>query len=168
MKRYIPITAVVICAAAFAAPAASAQTGPFNATYTEKIDAPHGDSKCPDDAFACGSGTATALGAISTERSFDESCGCVVRTLTFADGSTLALIETFVSLTGPGNSGPNSHESPKAQGNPGLWAWTWTADGGTGAFAGATGSGTDDFLSAGLIASGTINGTITTPLATRP
>jgi hypothetical protein len=163
MKRYILIAAVVIGAAAFAAPAASAQTEPLNATYTEHFSAPPGPSRCPDDAFACGSGTATGLGAFTTEKTFDESCGCVVRTLTFSDGSTLALIETFVSLTGPGNSGPNSHESPKSEGNPGLWAWTWTVDSGTGTFAGATGGGTDDYLSAGLIASGTLNGTITTP-----
>lgn len=163
MKKYILIAAAVICTAAFAAPAASAQTEPFNATYTEHFGAPPGPSRCPDDAFACGSGTATGLGAFTTDKTFDESCGCVVRTLTFADGSTLALNETFVSLTGPGNSGPNSHESPRSQGNPGLWAWTWTVGSGTGTFAGATGSGTDDFLSAGLIASGTINGTITTP-----
>lgn len=163
MKRYCLIVAVAMCAVAFAAPAASAQTGPFNATYNERIEQPHGMSPCPDDAFGCGSGTATGLGAFTTERAFDDSCGCIVRTLTFSDGSTLALNETFVSLTGPGNSGPNSHESPKAEGNPGLWSFTWTVGGGTGTLAGATGSGTDDFLSAGLTASGTINGTVTTP-----
>lgn len=163
MKRYILIASVVIGAAALAAPTASAQTGPFSATYTEHFAPPHGISPCPDDAFACGSGTATGLGAFTTDKTFDETCGCVVRTLTFSDGSTLALIETFVSLTGPGNSGPNSHESPTSEGNPGLWSWTWTVGSGTGTFAGATGSGTDDFLSAGLIASGTISGIVTTP-----
>ena len=163
MKRYILIASVVIGAAAFVAPPASAQTESLSATYTEHIAPPPGNSRCPDDAFACGSGTATGFGGFTTERTFDESCGCIVRTLTFSDGSTLALTETLVSLTGPGNSGPNSHESPTAEGNPGLWSWTWTVGSGTGTFAGATGSGTDDFLSAGLIASGTISGIVTTP-----
>lgn len=163
MKRYILIATAAISAAAFAASAASAQTAPLNATYTDHFVPPHGNSRCPDDDFACGSGMATGLGPFTTEKGFDEDCSCVARHFTFSDGSTLDLIETFVSHTGPGNSGPNSHESPTAEGNPGLWAWTWTVDAGTGTFAGATGSGTDDYLSAGLIASGTIDGTITMP-----
>lgn len=157
----LPAGALAIFALATAAPAAAAGTQPLSATYTEKFIAPHGPSRCPADAFACGSGTGVGL-AFTTEQTFDEICGCVVRTLTFSDGSTLVLDEEFVSFTGPGNSG-SSNAPPTSSGHPGSYAQSWTVESGTGSFSGATGNGTDDYLSAGLIATGTISGTITTP-----
>jgi hypothetical protein len=166
MRIYALIVAAVACAAALAAPVASAQTAePFNATYTEHFlgpkDHPTGGLACAD-AFACGSGAAAGFGAFTTDVAFDENCPCVVRTLTCSDGGTLVFDEDFVSLTGPGGSG-SSHAPPFSEGHPGLWAFTWNFDSGTGRFAGVIGgSGTDDYLSAGLIASGTLSGTLTT------
>ncbi len=154
--------ATVVVALAAAAPAASAQTEPFSAAYSEHFIPPHGNSRCPDQGFTCGSGTATGLGAFTTENTFDENCGCVFRTLTFSDGSTLALDETFVSFTGPGRSG-SSRAPDTSEGHPGTYAFSWTVAGGSGSFAEATGSGSDDYVSAGLIATGTLVGTITTP-----
>jgi hypothetical protein len=162
MKRYIPITAVVICAAAFAAPAASAQTEPINATYTQHFAGPTGHSPCADDAFGCGSGTAAGFGAFTIETTFDDTCGCRVNTITVSDGSMLVLDEDFVSFIGPGMSA-SSHAPGLSEGHPGTFAFLWTVASGTGSFAGATGSGTDNLISAGLIGTGTLGGTIATP-----
>jgi hypothetical protein len=154
-----------ICALAAAAPVASAQIESLNATYTQHAlnlpGHPSGGLACSAD-FACGSGTAAGFGAFTTEFSFDDTCGCVVRTLTFADGSTLVLDENGPSFTAPGGSG-SSHAPGTSEGHPGRYEWTWSFGSGTGIFAGVTGgSGTDDFLAAGLIASGTISGTLKT------
>jgi hypothetical protein len=158
-----PLAAVAMtCVLTVAAPTASAQTTPFSATYTAKFVGPHGHPSCPDDAFVCGSGTAVGLGAYTTEETFSETCSCVINTLTFADGSALVLDETGVSFTGPGNSG-SSQAPPTSVGHPGTYGLAWTVDSGTGDFAGATGSGTDVFNSAGLIAFGTLSGQVTTP-----
>jgi hypothetical protein len=167
MRRYLLIVAAVACTAALAAPIASAQTAePFNAAYTMHFltlgGHPTGGLTCAADAFACGSGTAPGFGAFTTQFGFDENCPCVFRTLTFSDGSTLVLDEEFASFTGPGGSG-SSHAPGTSEGHPGSYGWTWTFISGTGTFAGLTGSsGTENYLSAGLIASGTITGTLTT------
>jgi hypothetical protein len=106
--------------------------------------------------------TAAVFGAFTTEFAFDENCGCVVRTLTFSDGSTLVLGEDPVSFTGPGGSG-SSHMPGFSEGHAGLYVFSWNFDSGTGRFAGVTGgNGANNFLSAGLIGSGTITGTLTT------
>lgn len=115
----------------------------------------------PGGAFACGSGTATGFGAFTTELTFDQSCECVVTTLTFSDGSALVLDEDFLSITAPGAS--LSHMPSQAAGHPSSVASSWALDSGTGSFAGATGSGTDVLISAGLTGTGSLGGTITTP-----
>jgi hypothetical protein len=56
------------------------------------------------------------FGAFTAEEGFGETCGCVVRTLAFSDGSTLVLDEDPVSFTGPGGSG--SSHAPGTSGAP--------------------------------------------------
>jgi hypothetical protein len=160
MRRRTMLATAVVVALAVAAPAASAQTGPFDATYNEHFIAPQGNSNCPDDAFGCGSGTAAGLGAFTIQRTFEEDCGCVVQTLTFADGNTLTLDEDFLSFTEPGQSA-SSHAPGSSEGHPGTSVHSWTVAGGTGPLAGATGSGTDELTTAGLIGTGALAGTIT-------
>lgn len=150
---------MVIAALAAGVPPALAQSGPLNATYTEKFVGPQGHPACPGDAFSCGTGTAAGLGAFTIQAAFDDSCGCVVRTLDFSDGSTLGLTEIGAGFTTPGNSG-SSNASPNSEGHPGSHTLSWTVTAGTGAFAGATGSGTDDFTAAGLVGTGSITGSI--------
>jgi hypothetical protein len=152
----------MISAALAAAPAALAQTEAFSASYAEHFIGPNGNPPCPDGASGCGTGTAAELSAFSTEFAFDDSCGCFVRTLTFPDASTLLLDENFVSFTGPGGSA-SSHAPGSAEGHPGTFVFSWTVAGGTGSFAGATGSGTDALTSAGLRGAGSLSGTLTTP-----
>lgn len=154
--------AAMISAALAAAPPALAQTEPFNATYAGHAVGPNGNPSCPGDVFNCGTGTASGLGMFSTEFAFDNSCGCLVRTLTFSDGSTLLLDEDIVSFTGPGNSA-SSQAPGSSEGHPGTFVLSWTVAGGTGSFAAATGSGTDALNSAGLRVTGTLSGTLMTP-----
>jgi hypothetical protein len=161
MHKHSLVMTAVACTFALAAPAASAQAQTFNGTYTDKFVGPHGSPQCPDDAFACGTGTAAGFGTFTDERVFDPASGTVLRTLTFSDGSTLTLDEDLVSFTGPGGSG-SSHAGPNSEGHPGHYVFSWTITAGTGSFAGATGSGTDDSLGAGLVASGSLSGLVTT------
>jgi hypothetical protein len=164
-RRTLIAGAAMISAALAAAPPAVAQTEPFSATYAEHGLNPNGHSTgglaCPADAFACGSGTAAGFGAFTTEFG-GGSCDCVIRTLTFSDGSTLLLDEDFVSSTSPGNSG-SSNAPQFSEGHPGTIVFSWTVDSGTGSFAEATGSGTDMLTSAGLQGTGSLSGTLTTP-----
>jgi hypothetical protein len=152
----------MISAALAAAPAAFAQTEPFSATYAGHAVGPNGNRPCPDGAFQCGTGTASGLGAFSTELAFDDGCGCLVRTLMLADGSTLLLDEDVVSFTGPGGSA-SSHAPRFSEGHPGTFVFSWTVAGGTGSFAGVAGSGTDALTEAGLQGTGSLSGTLATP-----
>src|SRR5215204_230656 len=73
--------------------------------------------------------------------------GCHVRTITFDDGSTLLIrVEdqpTGFAFTSPGNSGSNGYIGfPGQDGNPQFLEVKETILGGTGRFAGASGSGT--------------------------
>jgi hypothetical protein len=160
VRKYTLIAIAAACALAVAAPAAYAQTVSLNASYTDKFEGPAGHPTCPSEGFGCGSGTAAGFGAFTDAYSFNGD-GTFTRTLTFADGSTLALLETR-TVTTPGNSaGPKPPQS-RDNGNPGDYRSTWTIADGTGMFAGASGTGTDNFLSAGAIGFGTITGAITT------
>ena len=94
----------------------------------------------PTQTVFVGSGTASHMGAITTNghadvTGFDNSCSGGVanintETLTAADGSTLTVVSNDVACpTGPGQYHGTGH---------------WTVVGGTGRFAGTTGSGSLD------------------------
>jgi len=133
----------------FAAPA-TASTQTYHATFVEIGGAIPGGS--------CGSATISGLGHVANQCVAFDACGpnCEVRTITFDDGSSLVIHESIVGMISPGNSsaaGPNA---------PLFLEITQTIVGGTGRFAGATGSGTGRVnLAAGAII--TASGTITLP-----
>ena len=129
-----------------AAPAtASPQT--YHATFVEIGGAIPGGS--------CGSATISELGHVAYQCVAFDACGpnCELRTITFDDGSTLVIHESIVGVISPGDSsaaGPNA---------PLFLDITQTIVGGTGRFAGATGSGTGRVNLAGnalITASGTV------------
>jgi hypothetical protein len=161
MHKHPLIAAAAICAFALAAPAAAAQTGSFNGTYAGHYPGPRGNPPCPNGGFLCGAGTAGGFGPF-TDVSLRTGPSNALTTLAFADGSTLVLAETIVADRTPGNSG-SSNQPGFAFGHPGNQVWDWVVTGGTGTFAAATGSGTDDIKEAGGSAFGDLNGTITTP-----
>jgi hypothetical protein len=132
-----------------AAPA-TASTQTYHATFVEIGGAIPGGS--------CGSATISELGHVAHECVFFNACGanCELRTITFDDGSTLVIHESIVGVISPGDSSAAGAKAPQ------FLEITQTIVGGTGRFAGATGSGTGRVnLAAGAII--TASGTITLP-----
>jgi hypothetical protein len=132
-----------------AAPA-TASTQTYHATFVEIGGAIPGGS--------CGSATISELGHVAFQCVAFDACGpnCEVRTITFDDGSTLVMHESIVGVISPGNSSAAGANAPM------FLDITQTIVGGTGRFAGATGSGTGRVnLAAGAVI--TASGTITFP-----
>ena len=161
---------LVLALAALVVPTASAATtSSFSVTFKEFFgrSAPH-----PCAAFLCGEGVVSGYGPatstlqITSFSNFDPATACgdttLLRTITFANG-TLTLSESGTvcfpgqSFFTPGASSGHSY------GNPARISTTWTVTGGTGAFAGASGSGTDDNRNAGDGGRSELRGTLTLP-----
>jgi hypothetical protein len=160
MRKHGLVAIAVVGASVVAAPAASAQLGlPLDATYTDHFVGNNGTPGCPGDAYECGSGTAAGLGPFTDTVVFNNGTPTVTRTMVFADGSTLVLVETFVNFTPTSNAPPNSKGVLNSFGHPGNLLLGWSASG-TGDFTGADGTGTDDQNQAGDQAKGFIGGTI--------
>jgi hypothetical protein len=160
---------IVVVALAAGAPAALAQPAALNATYSATIGAQVGPNgqligpnvhavACPDDAFACGSGTDANFGPFSWAAA-PTDVGQTA-TLTFATG-TLVIDDTFQGLTAPGQS---LFRSVYSAGNPLNVMFTWNVDpASSGRFQGATGSGSDTCDVAGFRLDGVIAGLINLP-----
>jgi len=90
------------------------------------------------------------------------ACGqfCDVRTLTFADGSTIVMDETASNFQTPGNSG-NAPGQAVGYGNPFSLDISDSIVGGTGRFAGASGSASGQVKLAGGTAIINLSGTVT-------
>jgi hypothetical protein len=158
MRKYLLTTIAVAATLAVTAPTASAQLGlPLQATYNDHFVGHNGTPGCPGDAYECGSGVAAGLGSFTDTVVFDSTTSTAIRTLVFADGSTLVLNDTFLNFAPP--SGALQHQPPNSFGHPGNLLLGWSASG-TGVFAGADGTGTDDQNQAGDYAHGLIGGTI--------
>ena len=119
----------------------------------------------------CGAGTLQGLGPVQItidDEQFtpipNSDCLSVVRTetVTVLDGSGTIVLDSTGTACPPGGSqnGPHSNSF----GNPFIWDLTFTVDGAdsTGAYQGATGSGTERFQFAGATGLWLITGTITT------
>ena len=111
---------------------------------------------CSDGSFTCGQASIAGFGSASYSFALDSfapissSCGEYHATVLFvlADGSTLTLSESG-TVCGPGGSFIGVPAPGGSFGNPVEGAGAWVVENGTGEFAGMTGSGTDEFLSAG-------------------
>lgn len=86
---------------------------------------------------SCGRATISELGHVSSQCVAFDVCGrnCELRTITFDDGSTLLMHESIVGLISPGESSAAGTNAPQ------FLQITQTIVGGTGRFAGASGSG---------------------------
>jgi hypothetical protein len=118
----------------------------------------------------CGEGTVAGFGAatstldiVSFEPIVGTNCADITlaRVITLADGSALNLDEEGV-VCFPGNSflAPGSLRS---FGNPGTFEGTYTVSGGTGVFAGASGTGSSTFKAAGDAGHSFLSGSLTLP-----
>jgi hypothetical protein len=162
-KRFLTLVCSAAAAAVLALPAAASTTFSYEATYVE----PFGECA---PGTSCGSASISGIGHSANQVVQFNACGfgCHIRTLTFDDGSTLVIrIEDQPSgfaFTSPGNSGTHGRNCfPGIEGNPQFLDVKETIVGGTGALAGATGSGSGRVALHGCIAIGKTSGTITLP-----
>jgi hypothetical protein len=149
LLRLALAAAALVVLLALAAPA-TASTQTYHATFVEIGGLIPGG--------ACGSATISELGHVANQCIVFNACGpfCDVRTITFDDGSTLVIHESVVGMISPGNSSAAGANAPL------FLEITQTIVGGTGRFAGATGSGTGTVnLAAEAVV--TASGTITLP-----
>ncbi len=161
-----------MCAAALVAviPASAASTFAYEATYVEAVGGPNQSPFSCAPGTSCGSASISGVGHSDNQVVQFNACGfgCHIRTVTFDDGSTLVIrIEDQPSgfaFTSPGNSGSHGYIGfPGVAGNPQLLDIKETILGGTGALAGATGSGSGTVSLHGGVAIGKTSGTITLP-----
>jgi ABC-type amino acid transport substrate-binding protein len=157
-----------VAAVVVAAPAMAATTVAYQATYVEPVGGPNQSPFGCASGTTCGSANISGIGNSDTYYTTFNVCGfgCHVRTITFDDGSTLLIrVEdqpAGFAFTSPGNSGSNGYIGfPGLAGNPQFLEVKETIIGGTGRFAGATGSGSGTVALHGGIAIGKTSGTIT-------
>ena len=174
MRRMLVVVAGVVLALAVAAPAPAA-TSAFGASFQEFFGrAKAHPCVAAPTVFTCGVGTVAGYGAATSTfevlsfADFDPATACGTatarRTITLAGGTGSLVLAEQGSVCFPGKSfftpgAANGH----SYGNPALLDLTWTVTGGTGVFAGATGSGTDSFRNAGDSGHSDLAGTLTLP-----
>ena len=141
----------LVAALALAGPATADSTVAFRAIFVESGCGP---------LMICGTGNVAGLGHVDQSLLVFNGCGpgCTLRTITFENGSTLVTHGHTTGMELPGKSG-----DAQSTGNPVWIHGVWTIVGGTGDFAGATGSGTGDIHVAGGQSTTRLTGTITLP-----
>jgi hypothetical protein len=164
MKRLLGVVVAAILVALTSVGAAGASTTvAWSATFPEQFGGlNHSPFTCATTpGQSCGSGQVVGLGQAQDVILFGAACGgaCDQRTLTFADGSTIVMNETELSVSFPGNS-QNGHPT-KSYGNPATIVISDTIVGGTGRFAGASGSADGQVKVAGGVAIITLSGNVT-------
>ena len=162
-RLFFVLAACAVAGCVAVSSAAAATTFSYQATYVE----PFGDCA---PGTSCGSASISHLGRSDNQVVVFNACGfgCHLRTVTFGDGSTLLIrIEDQPSgfaFTSPGNSGDHGRNCfPVQPGNPQFLDIKETILGGTGALAGASGSGSGTVELHGCIAIGKTSGTMTLP-----
>lgn len=102
------------------------------------------------ETFTCpGTGHVQGYGQVTSSIVFTFA-GDTTRTLTFSDGSTLVFAEFWgTDESGPPGRSGDSSRSDKSWGWPFFDFGTWAVIGGTGMFAGATGSGVSENVQSG-------------------
>jgi hypothetical protein len=164
LRRLVTFSATVLLLTAFAAPALGA-TSSFRAVIHEDFGRRASARTCVVVAagLRCdGDGPVQGYGRVSSQAIYTAGGLTGVRTLTFADGSTLAFAETHTANAYPGSS-HDSPGSPGRLGRPNRDTFTWMVTGGTGAFAGATGSGTGASVLAGDALTFWFTGSVSVP-----
>jgi hypothetical protein len=169
MKRLALACAAVSTALTLAAPVMADTAIGYQATYVEPVGGPNESPFSCAPGTSCGSASISGIGQSDDQVVTFNACGlgCHIRTVTFGDGSTLVIQIVDqpgpFAFTSPGNSGSNGYNGVGLPGNPNFLDFTETILGGTGRFAGASGSGTGTVKVAGGVAIGKSSGTITLP-----
>ena len=149
-----------VVALASAGVAGASTTVTWKATFPETFGGPINSPFSCAPGTSCGSGEVTGLGQAQDVIVFG-ACGpgCDVRTLTFADGSTIVMDETASNFQTPGNS--DNAPTQTSYGHPFSLDLSDTIVGGTGRFAGASGSASGQVKLAGGTAIINLSGTVT-------
>jgi len=147
-----------VVALASAGLASASTTIAWNATFPETFGGPINSPFSCAPGTSCGSGEVTGLGQARDVIVFGAcGAGCDVRTLTFADGSTIVMDESASNFQTPGDSQPNRH----SYGNPFSLDLSDAIVAGTGRFAGASGTASGEVKLAGGTAIINLSGTVT-------
>jgi len=159
MWRLPMVAALVATSLGFLAPQATAATTiSVTMTLTEPAVSSVKSGECPaaPEGF-CGSGLAIPLGRVTDMIAFGAGCGgsCDLRTLTLGGGS-ISLDEVFTDGACPGWCGGH-----RGAGEPASGVLTDTIVGGTGQFAGATGTLSGTVKAAGKTSQVKLSGEIT-------
>lgn len=161
MRRLLGFLATAFVVALSGAGLASASASvDWKATFPEQFGGPnHSPFSCVTG-DSCGSGEVNGLGQAQDVIVFGGGCGgaCDVRTLTFADGSTIVMEETDSNPQTPGNS--TEAQPVNSYGSPITFDLTDTIVGGTGRFAGASGTAGGQLKIAGGTAIISLSGTV--------
>ena len=162
MRRFSLLAALVGVSLVLIAPAAEAQTQPFEARFKQKVR--HNDPFCATGIF-CGTGTVEGYGEATitvnpTSIGPGPGAPCfqsitAVATVTLSDGSGTLTIDAAGVLCQPGNTAfaPPLHSAGllKTFGSPFTVSIIYEVIGGTGVLAGASGEGTATRPSAGAM-----------------
>jgi hypothetical protein len=171
-RRIPPPLALLVGAAALALPSsAAAATTSFSGTLLVHLPLKASQPFPCSGPGICGAGTLQGLGPVQITIDDEEftpipNTDCVVdqrdETVTVLDGSGIIVLKSAGTACPPGNSQSGPHQ--KSYGNPFFFDLTFTVDGAdsTGAYHGASGSGTDQFKFAGATGLWSLAGSITT------
>ena len=165
MRRTCALLLAALFALTVAVPVSAATTIRAKAIIKENFERAPSNDPCVFDPVAVeltcpGTGNAGRFGQLTSSAVY--SAAGVIRTLTFPDGATLVLAETYDAPTFPGNS----HNAPGgfvSFGNPFSQQGTWRIVGATGGLTGTEGSGTVIQMGAGNTLNFWFSGSITLP-----
>ena len=165
MRRVAIVVSVFAASLVAAVPASADTTVAYQATFIEPYGGPVQSPFSCAPGTSCGKANISGLGQATSEIVFNVcGLGCHVRTVAFEDGSTLLIREEAQGpFTSPGNAGSHGYIGFGFPGNPQFQEVTQTILGGTGRFAGASGSGSGTVKVAGGVAIIKTSGTITLP-----
>ena len=167
LRRAVGIGAATLALSlAVSAPALASSTRSYRATFVEPVGGPMQSPFDCAPGTSCGTANVAGLGHGTSVVVFN-ACGlwCHLRTITFQDGSTLVIEEygPLPEFAPPGNAGEHGYNGFGLAGNPQFLEATQTIVGGTGQFAGASGTASGSVKVAGGVATIRVSGTITLP-----
>ena len=166
MLRLLSLFAALAASLVVVVPASADTTTSYQATFVEPYGGPNESPFSCLPGTSCGSANVSGFGHATDTVIVFNACGlgCHLRTVTFADGSTLVIRETPVGgFSSPGNAGSNGYVGFGFSGNPQRQDIIQEVLGGTGRFAGASGTGAGTVRVAGGVAIIHTSGTITLP-----
>lgn len=160
MAAFAVLAVAFVVALASTGVAGASTTVAWTATFPEPVGGPINSPFDCAPGTSCGSGEVSGLGQAQDVIVFG-GCGpgCSVRTLTFADGSTIVLHEASSNFQTPGNSGSAPGQAV-GYGNPFSLDLSDTIVGGTGRFTGASGTASGQVRVAGGTSIITLGGTV--------